>query len=266
MSVQQCTQPQRCEASYSAPVTQPFENPQPEDLTLSITGVAAADAGADGGMPLQVNTTRGVINALFHPVEGGTGAVVFVGGAMGGVDGPANKIYSRIPAALAERSVSTLRVDYRHPNDTQECVLDVLAACSLLKGIGATDVVLAGHSFGGAVVIAAAELAPIVRGVVSMSPQLHGAERVDSLQVPLLLVHGMADTVLSYEASEDIYRRAPEPKRIVLYAEAGHSLIQAQDEIWDLLLEWIPRCLEGGVTEGGRDEIREHGLEGDDKH
>lgn len=265
MSVQQCTQPQSCRGGYSACVTQPFEPEQPEDLTLSITGVAAADPGPDGGMPLQVNTSRGIINAVFHPVEGGTGAVVFVGGAMGGVDGPANKLYSRLPAALAEKSVSTLRVDYRVPNDTQECVLDVLAACSLLKGIGATDAVLAGHSFGGAVVIAAAELAPIVRGVVSMSPQLHGAERVDSLQVPLLLVHGMADTVLSYEASEDIYRRAPEPKRIVLYAEAGHSLIQAEKEISELLLEWIPGCLAGNEMEGGRDEVRDHGLEDDDK-
>ena len=265
MSVQQCAQPQSGTERYSARVTQPFEQPDPGDLTLSITGVAAADPGPDGGMPLQVQTTRGVINAIFHPVEGGTGAAIFVGGAMGGVNGPANKLYSRLPAALAEKTVSSLRVDYRVPNDTQECVLDVLAACSLLKGIGATDVVLAGHSFGGAVVIAAAELAPIVRGVVSMSPQLHGAEGVDSLQVPLLLVHGMADTVLSYEASEDIYRRAPEPKRIVLYAEAGHSLIQAESEITDLLLEWIPDRLAGKAADGGRDEVRDHGLEDDDK-
>ncbi len=249
---------------YSSRVTLPFDQSQP-DLTLSITGVAAADPGPDGGMPLQVHTTRGPINAIFHPVEGGTGAVIFVGGAMGGVDGPADKIYSRLPAALAEKSVSSLRVDYRVPNDTQECVLDVLAACSLLKGIGATDVVLAGHSFGAAVVIAAAELAPMLRGVVSMSPQLFGTDRVGSLQVPLLLIHGMADTVLSHEASEDIYRRAPEPKRIVLYAEAGHSLIQAKAEIWDLLLEWIPERLSGTAMEGGRDEIRDHGLEGDDK-
>ena len=63
---------------------------------------------------------------------------------------------------------------------------------------------------------------------------------MESLGKPLLLVHGMADTILSHEASEDIFRRALEPKRMVLYADAGHSLIQARDELDALLVEWLP--------------------------
>lgn len=240
---------------YSPLMTDPFaQEPPGGDLTLSIQGVGAEPPADDGSMRLHVSTTRGEIQGVLHPVEGGTGAVVFVGGASGGIDGPAGNLYSRIPAALTEKQITTLRLDYRHPDNFEECVLDVLGACSVLKGIGASKVVLAGNSFGGAVVISAAELAPIVAGVVSMSPQLYGTSRVEQLDCPLLLIHGMADTVLSHEASEDIYRRANEPKRIVLYAEAGHSLVQASHDIEDLLLEWIPACLSGVTMEGGREE------------
>lgn len=233
---------------------------QDDDLTLRLLRVGAAPFDDDqGAFRLHMETTRGPIEAVFHAVEGGTGAAIFVGGAMGGIDGPADKIYTRLPDLLREHEVSSLRIEYRVPNNIEECVLDVLAGCSFLKGIGATDAVLVGHSFGAAVVISAAELAPLARGVVSLSPQLNGTRTVENIDVPLLLVHGMADTVLSHEASEDIYRRAREPKRIVLYAEAGHSLIQAKDEITGLLLEWIPAALEGRAPEGGRTEVEHHG-------
>lgn len=224
------------------------------DLTLGIRGVSAAQPAEDGSMALRIETTRGPLEGVFHPVEGGTGAVVCVGGASGGIDGPADGLYGRLPGLLAEHRVSVLRLEYRYPDNLQECALDVLGGCSFLKGIGATDVVLVGHSFGGAVVISAGELAPIVRGVVSMSPQLFGTSRVEHLGSPLLLVHGMSDSVLGHDASEDICRRASEPTRIVLYAEAGHTLLQARDAIDALLLEWIPARLAGEPMESGRDE------------
>jgi pimeloyl-ACP methyl ester carboxylesterase len=188
-------------------------------------------------------------------VEGGTGAIVCVGGAMGGLDGPADRLYTRLGGLLAPAQVTVLRVEYRHPNDFEECVLDTLAGCSFLKGIGAEGVVLVGHSFGAAVVIKAGELAPFVRGVVSMSTQLYGTYEVEQLQKPLLLVHGTADTILAHEASEDVFRRAPDPKQIVLYSETGHSLIQARAEIDALLADWIPARLRGEPMETGRSEV-----------
>ena len=224
------------------------------DLDLRIQRVAVAPTDDPGAMRLLLETTRGEIQGLFHPVEGGTGAVVCVGGAMGGIDGPAESLYARLPAELADQAITVLRLEYRHPNQFEECVLDVLAGCSLLKGIGATDVVLVGHSFGGAVVIKAGELAPIVRAVASLSTQLYGTREVENLGKPLLLVHGMEDSVLEHAASEDVYRRALEPKRLVLYAEAGHSLIQAKDALTELLAEWIPARLGGAAMETGRND------------
>ncbi|MEO6397273.1 MAG: dienelactone hydrolase family protein [Tepidiformaceae bacterium] len=231
------------------------EPPAGADLELRVIRVSAAPTETDGILSVVLETTRGAIEGVLHPVEGGTGAIVCVGGAMGGLDGPADALYSRLASALEPDGVTVLRLNYRRPNEFEECVADVLAGCSFLKGIGAMDLVLVGHSFGAAVVIKAAELSPAVVAVASLSPQLHGTRQVEQLGKPLLLVHGMADTILSHEASEDIYRRALEPKRIVLYGEAGHSLIQARDDLLELLRLWIPDRLAGLTMQGGRHEV-----------
>lgn len=219
------------------------------DLDLKLFRAAAAPGPVPGSFLIRLDTSRGEIEGILHPVEGGSAAVVCVGGAMGGLEGPADGLYGRLPTLLAGARVTVLRLNYRQPNQFEECVLDALAGCSFLKGIGASSVVLVGHSFGGAVVIKVGELAPIVRAVVSMSPQLYGTRQVEHLDKPLLLVHGMEDNVLSHEASEDIFRRAHEPKRLVLLAGTGHSLHQSAAEIDRLLAEWIPQHLAGPAAD-----------------
>jgi alpha-beta hydrolase superfamily lysophospholipase len=225
------------------------------DLTLKVLRAGAAEGSEPGTLQLFLETSRGEIHGLLHPVEGGTGAVVCVGGARGGLDGPADRLYARLPSLLREAAATVLRVHYRHPNALDECVLDVLAGCSFLRGIGAADIVLVGHSFGGAVVIRAGSLFPVVRGVVSLSPQLHGTAEVNTLGVPLLLIHGVGDTILSHEASEDIYRRAQDPREIVLFAETGHGLIEARDEMDAILEEWISARLDDRPATSGRREL-----------
>lgn len=246
-------------AVESSPMANMWDQPEARaahELDLRILRVSAAPVpNEEATLFLRLETTRGALDGILHPVEGGTGAVVCVGGAMGGLDGPADSLYARLPALLAKAAVTVLRIDYRSPNQFDECVLDTLAACSFLKGIGAAGVVLVGHSFGAAVVIKAGQLAPVVSAVVSMSTQLHGTQEVEQLGKPLLLVHGTTDGVLSHEASEDVYRRAADPKHIVLYSGTGHSLIQARPEIDALLREWIPLRLAGAPMESGRSEI-----------
>ena len=214
--------------------------------------MGAGQPDETGAMPLVLRTSRGDLRAIFHPVEGGTAALVCVGGAMGGLDGPAEGIYGRLAGLLADSRVSVLRLDYRQPNVFDECVADTLVGCSFLKGIGATDVALVGHSFGAAVVIKAGELAPIVRGVASMSPQLYGTRDVELLGKPLLLVHGTSDSVLNHEASEDIYRRALDPKQIVLLADTGHSLNAARRRVETVLAEWLAPVLRSETIASGR--------------
>jgi pimeloyl-ACP methyl ester carboxylesterase len=225
-----------------------------DDITLRLVQVRGQPPDETGAMRLQLVTTRGTIEGVLHAVEGGSGAVICVSGAMGGLDGPADHIYPRLAGRLAEHSISFLRLDYRQPNVFEECVADVMAGCSFLKGIGATAIVLIGHSFGAAVVIKAGELVPMVRAVCAMSPQLYGTRQVENLEKPLLLVHGAADTVLSHEASEDIYRRANDPKQIVLLADTGHGLMQSKAKVEELLVEWLPARLNEDRMESGRRE------------
>lgn len=218
--------------------------PADDDLELAIQQVAAHPE-PDGNLRLLLQTTRGEIRGVLHPCATEPGAVIYVGGALGGFEGPANDLYGRLANRLRPR-VTGLRLHYRQPGEFQECVLDVLAGVSFLKGVGAGDIALVGHSFGGAVVIKAGELAPAVSGVAAMSPQLYGTRTVERLGKPLLLMHGMKDGVLDHAASEDIHARASDPKRLVLYAEADHTLKQAAGEIEELLASWLPAHVAAG--------------------
>ncbi|MEX2246642.1 MAG: dienelactone hydrolase family protein [Dehalococcoidia bacterium] len=223
---------------------------EPEDeseLELSIEGVAAHPED-DGNLRVLITTSRGEIRAILHPCATAPGAAIYAGGARGGFQGPANDLYGRLADRLRPR-MSGLRLHYRQPGEFEECVLDVLAGVSFLRGFGAGDVALVGHSFGGAVVIKAGELSAAVTGVAALSSQTYGTRTVERLGKPLLLMHGMRDGILDYAASEDIHTRAVEPKRLVLYAEADHMLTQAAEEVEELLAEWLPSMV-GGPAAG----------------
>ncbi len=210
-----------------------------EELTLSIKGVRARAGETPGELEVELDTSRGSLTVHLHPCEGKTGAAIFLGGAGGGVKGPANGVYEQLARELVADGVTSIRVQYREPGEFEECVLDALAACSFLKGIGAEQVVLVGHSFGGAVAVKAGELAPIATGVVGMSSQRFGTQEVGDLGKPLLLIHGDHDEVLDHAASQDIYERASEPKRLVLIEGAGHGLTESAERVHDLLREFI---------------------------
>jgi len=209
------------------------------DLVISIQRVHAQPTEITGCFELRLDTTRGEITGYLHPCEGRTGCVIFLGGAAGGVDGPADAVYLRLAQALVAKGVTSLRLQYREPGEFTECVLDTLAGCSFLKGIGGEAAVLVGHSFGGAVAIKAGELSPLVNFVVAMSSQRFGTQDVERLHKPLLLVHGEADDVLLPQASEDIFGRAQEPKRLILLPGTGHALRESADDVYRILEQAI---------------------------
>jgi len=229
-------------------LTPPPDEPDPEDLTLSITGVQARAREVEDGEPdpsrleLRLGTTRGEISALLDVCEGQTGALLTCSGAMGGdheVRGPADSVYQRLAERLPAEGVSALRIHYRNAGEFEECVLDLLGACSFLSGVGAERIILAGHSFGGAVVIKTAQIMPQVAGVISLSPQLFGTRQVEDMAKPLLLIHGTADGILHHMASEDIYERANEPKRLVLIPDGGHGLAEDPDTVMSEMHQFV---------------------------
>ena len=229
-------------------LTPPPDEPDPEDLTLSITGVQARPREVEDGEPdpsrleLRLGTTRGEISALLDVCEGQTGALLTCSGAMGGdheVRGPADSVYQRLAERLPAEGVSALRIHYRNAGEFEECVLDLLGACSFLSGVGAERIILAGHSFGGAVAIKTAQIMPQVAGVISLSPQLFGTRQVEDMAKPLLLIHGTADGILHHMASEDIYERANEPKRLVLIPDGGHGLAEDPDTVMSEMHQFV---------------------------
>ena len=118
------------------------------------------------GQGLMLHTTRGDIEAILHSdtEEPPTRAILWVWGARGGFDGPAGGIFGNLAEELKGR-ITSLRVNYRNPAVLPESVMDTLAGISFLKATGHTEVVLVGHSFGGAVVIAASAFSPLIKAV-----------------------------------------------------------------------------------------------------
>ncbi|MXZ91467.1 MAG: lysophospholipase [Chloroflexi bacterium] len=198
----------------------------------------------DAGEGLVLRTSRGDIPAIRHAAPETTRGVIWVCGARGGFGGPASGLYAELSEEFAGQGITSLRMDYRHPNNIQECALDLLAGVNFLRATGYGPAVVVGHSFGGAVVIAGAAFSDHVAGVVSLSPQTYGAQGAGMLSpTPLLVVHGKADTRLPFSCAVAIHDWAKEPRELVLYEGAEHRLDECRTELMDLLREWIPARL-----------------------
>lgn len=209
-----------------------------ENLELRILGVDPGDEIA-GARKISLRTSRGAVPIVMHAAPSATRAVVCICGAIGGFDGPA-MLYPRLGFELPRKGVSVARVNYRAPNDFDECVLDTLAALIFLKGTGHQRAAIVGHSFGGAVAINAGTASPVAVAVIAISSQLAGAHVVAELAPkPLLLIHGTTDAILPHRSSELIYERAQEPKRLMLFEGADHRLTGKGDELFALVDEWL---------------------------
>jgi fermentation-respiration switch protein FrsA (DUF1100 family) len=171
--------------------------------------------------------------------------VVWVGGAGGGLDGPAAGLYGTLARDLAANyGVAGLRLHYRFPNHLDDCVLDTLMGVAWLRGAeGIARAALVGHSFGGAVVIAAAagSEAGAVSAVAPLSTQTFGATAAVAQVAPrpILFLHGTADEILPPTCSTSLFARAGEPKRIKLYPGARHGLEEAREELIADLRAWL---------------------------
>ena len=212
------------------------------EVSIRIVGVEPWEPpDGESGRGMLLRTTRGDVNIIVHNNQEGrtTKGVVWVWGARGGFAGPAGGLYRDLSEEL-KLDVTSVRVDYRMPNNIQECVMDTLVGVSFLTGTGHTEIALVGHSFGGAVVITAAPYSEDVKAVVALSSQTFGARGADKVSPrPLLLAHGASDSRLPPYCSEQIYSWAKKPKELVLYPGAEHGLTECGQELREMLGDWL---------------------------
>jgi dienelactone hydrolase len=194
----------------------------------------------------EVFTLGGLLTLLWHGTGDEDAVVVCVGGAMGGLLGPADGLYHDLGGTLADQGIATVRVGYRKPNDLDACVMDTLAVLQLAAARGATRAVTVGHSFGGAVAVQAGVVADdLVRGVVTLATQSAGCEVAEGLAGrPVLCFHGTDDELLPPVCSELVAGLSG--GELVVLPGAGHLLTQAGAELRTRLLDWLPRTLAAG--------------------
>ena len=197
---------------------------------------------AHGLRHLEWFTMQGLLTVLWHGPPDAERVVIAVGGAMGGLLGPADGLYHDLGVRLAADGIATARVSYRVPNDFERCVHDALAVADVAARRGARRFVTVGHSFGGAVAVQLGmAMGEFTAGVVTLATQSAGCEDAEGLAgVPLLLVHGDRDEILPPFASEVVHHLAGGHGELVLLPGVGHLMTEAADDLRERLGTWIP--------------------------
>ncbi|MEW5847545.1 MAG: alpha/beta fold hydrolase [Myxococcota bacterium] len=208
-------------------------------MNHTLSAHAPASPGEEHTLSLW--TERGEVVVRFHPSRGARAAVLMVGGVGGDWDTPAHDLYPRLCQELPAEGMAALRVRFRHATDLREAVYDVLAALRFLDEQGIERVVLLGHSFGGAVIIQAAESSPEVTAVITLATQSYGTNAVSELgpECAALLIHGLEDHVLPFWSSEHVYEMAREPRKLVFFPGNGHTLQESADAVHHLVHQWV---------------------------
>ena len=155
--------------------------------------------------------------------------------------------------------LSVFLIDYRgygksqgeFPTESQVYEDAQLAWDYLVKqrGINPKQIYIYGHSLGGAIAIdlavrhlqaaglivegsftSARAMVDFQSGVYRMFPidllltqRFDSIAKVDRLQMPVLFIHGTADTIVPVEMSQKLFDSAPEPKQLYIVPDAGHN-------------------------------------------
>lgn len=218
-----------------------------EVVELSLQEIVIEATSEDGYSPLTIKTSRGDIACRYYKALNASSAVIWVGGIGGGFDTPAQYLYPDVSLHLTKKGISAFQVQYRFPSNLHESVLDVLSGVHFLEHDGINRFGLVGHSFGGAVVIQAGVVTEPVKTVVTLATQASGAtESVANLpkDCSLLVIHGKRDKVLPYTCSQQVFAKAHEPKELVLYDAAGHSLDEFAQQVHQKVTTWLKDALD----------------------
>ena len=178
-------------------------------------------------------------------------------------NGSNNGDHSEIAALFYQLDVSVLLIDYRgygksssiFPNETR-VYADAEAAWQYLiqRHIKPEQIFVYGHSLGGAIAIELATKHPNMAGLItegtftsiqdmaSLTPgfrlfplkwiitqPFNSINKIESLRMPILILHGKKDGVVPSYMSEKLFAAAPQPKQLEIFPLAGHNNLPELD-------------------------------------
>lgn len=201
--------------------------------------------------------------------------------------GNAGNASHRLPLAaeLARLGVDVLLLDYRGYGRSQGrpseagVARDARAGLDFLRDEGRRapeQIVVMGHSLGGAVAVELAAGRPLA-GLILQSTFTSVADisratigfgmgtllvdifpsdqRIGRIQAPLLAIHGDRDTIVPFELGQQLFRGAPEPKSFHRVRGAGHNDISMVGGVE--YFETLRAFLRGISPAGGAGQARE---------
>jgi hypothetical protein len=194
-----------------------------------------------------LQSDRGPIRLKTYHGERSNLGVIVAGGVAGAFYSPARGLFYKLGESGSSKGIYTAHLCFRHPRDYPETVHDVRAAIQYLNQIGIKRIVVVGHSLGGAAVIGAASFEPSVVGVVPMSSQPYGAERISLLRTRILIISGLLDPVEPPAWSKALYKEAKGDKEIAFFM-GSHNLNECAQDVYDRLFCWILDCKKANIS------------------
>ena len=229
-------------------------------------------------VPQTAATTRPIerLHGWWIPAEGRErGVLLYLHGNGSNVGG--NVAHA---SRFQQMGLSVLLIDYRGYGKSEgafpsEAAVyeDAAAAWQYLtetRQIMPGQIVIYGHSLGGAIALNLASQLPTAAGIIvqssftSMFDMVHRStvfgflpiqqlltqrfdsiRKVSQLQMPSLFIHGIDDVQVPADMSEALYAAAPQPKRLWLVPNAGHNNVAdiAGAEYFKVVEHFLEKCL-----------------------
>jgi pimeloyl-ACP methyl ester carboxylesterase len=233
----------------------PLGRPAPDPAAPPVLRRVEATEG-NGYRNVTLSTDRGAVDGRHFASDSARTGVLWLPGATREWHSPAKGLYARLGTQLAGMGVTSVWLRYRSLANPEETIFDARVGLAYLRSLGVATTAIVGHSFGGSVAIQAAvreqgayifstQPGQGVRTVVALAGQGEGTAAVWQLapRCALLLAHGTANTIVPPVNAQEVFRRARDPKRLVLYPGADHSLDSAADRVTALVTGWLSERL-----------------------
>lgn len=231
-------------------------------------------------LPVQQTERSEQIHGWWIPAQGeAAGVLLYLHG--NGINIGANVAHAK---RFHQLGLSVLIIDYRGYGrsvgrfpDEQRVYEDAEVSWRYLtqtRQISPESILIYGHSLGGAIAIDLATHKPDAAGLLVQSSftsiremidytsrygifpvdqllhqRFDSISKVPQLQMPVLFIHGLADTQVPASMSQALYQASPHPKQLYLVPMAGHNNVAdtAGDEYLRVVQQFMQQCWQPSI-------------------